>query len=262
MSKVTTRYEPGVPCWVDLMVPDQQAALDFYKDLFGWQGEIGPPESSGYSACTLHGKPVAGIMAKMPAQDGQPEPPTAWTAYLATEDVDAAAQAVTDNGGAVIVPSMDVMDLGRMAVAKDPSGAVFGLWQGKDFIGAQIVNEHGAVVWSELNTSDLGAAKAFYRNLGIETTPMEGAPGYQALNVSGRTIGGMQGLDNSPSGTPPHWMTYFAIDDTDSTVDALTKAGGSVLVPPFDMMAGRMAVVQDPQGATFALIMPVPSGNA
>jgi uncharacterized protein len=261
MPEVTERYEPGVPCWTDLMVPDQQSALNFYTDLFGWQGEIGPQETGGYSACTLHGKPVAGVMAAT-APDDQPTPPPAWTMYLATEDVDAAVHRITENGGAVMVPAVDVMDLGRMAVAADPMGAVFGLWQAKDFIGAQMVNEHGAVIWSELNTSDLEAAKSFYRSLGIETTPMEGAPGYHALSVGGRTVGGMQGLENSPSGTPSHWMTYFAVDDADSTVDALTRAGGSVLVPPFDMMAGRMAVVQDPQGAAFALIKPEPMGNA
>lgn len=261
MPEVTGPYQRGVPCWVDLMVPDQQAALDFYRDLFGWQGEIGPPETGGYTVCTLHGKPVAGIMAAMSA-DGGPTPPTAWTAYLATDDVDSDTQAVLDNRGTVMVPGVDVMELGRMAVAADPTGAVFGLWQAKEFPGSQVVNEHGAVIWSELNTSDVDAAQAFYRNLGIETTTMEGAPGYLAVNAGGRTVGGMQGLENSPSGTPSHWMTYFAIDDVDSAVDALTKSGGSVLVPPFDMMAGRMSVVQDPQGGTFALIKPVPPGNS
>jgi hypothetical protein len=240
------------------MVPDQQAALDFYRDLFGWQGEIGPPETGGYAVCSLHGKPVAGIMAAM-SPDGGPTPPTAWTVYLASDDADSDTQAVLENGGTVMVPGMNVMELGR--IAADPTGAVFGLWHAKEFAGSQIVNEHGAVVWSELNTSDLDAAKEFYRNLGIETTTMEGAPGYLAMKVGGRTVGGMQGLENSPAGTPSHWMTYFAIDDTDSTVDALVRAGGSVLVPPFDMMAGRMAVVTDPQGGAFALIKPIPMGN-
>src|SRR5436190_6981166 len=98
MPEVTERYEPGVPCWVDVMVPDQQAALNFYTDLFGWQGEIGPPEASGYSVCTLRGKPVAGIMATTTAEDQAPPPPV-WNMYLATQDVDAATQRITDNGG-------------------------------------------------------------------------------------------------------------------------------------------------------------------
>lgn len=253
MSEVTDPYESGTPCWVDLMVPDQQAALDFYCDLFGWQGEPGPPETGGYAVCTLNGKAVAGIGPAM-AQAGQPAPPTAWTSYLAAADADATAQAITNNGGSVLVPTMDVLTSGRVVVAADPTGAVFGLWQARDFIGSQVVNEPGSVIWSELNTADPDVAKAFYPALGVETAPMEGAPGYFSLKVAGRMVGGMQGLDNLPAGTPSHWMTYFSVGDTDSTVDALARAGGSVLKAPFDMMAGRMAVVQDPQGATFSVI--------
>jgi uncharacterized protein len=253
VSEVTGPYQSGTPCWADLMVSDQQAALDFYRDLFGWQGEIGPPEVGGYAVCTLNGKAVAGIMTAM-APDGQPTPPTAWTSYLAAADADATARTITGNGGTVMMPAMDVLTLGRMVVVADPTGAVFGVWQARDFIGSQVVNEPGAVSWSELNTSDPDAAKAFYPALGVEAAPMEGAPGYFSLTVAGRVVGGMQGLDNLPPGTPSHWMTYFSVDDTDSTVDALIQAGGSVLKPPFDGMAHRMAVVQDPQGGTFAVI--------
>ncbi|MFJ8311385.1 MULTISPECIES: VOC family protein [unclassified Streptomyces] len=260
MPVVTGPYAPGTPCWVDLMVPDQQAALDFYRDLFGWQGEVGPPETGGYAVCTLNGKPVAGIMAAMNPDGSKPDPmpPTVWTTYLAAADVDAAEKAITSNGGQVMMPAMDVMTLGRMTVASDPTGAAFGLWQAKDFPGAGIVNEPSAVVWNDLNTSDTDVASSFYSAvLGITAAPMEGADGYFALNVNGRTVGGMQALSNIP-GLPPeapsHWLTYFSVDDTDSTVDALVRAGGNVLKPPFDMMAGRMAVVQDPQGGVFAVI--------
>jgi hypothetical protein len=237
------------------MVPDQRAALDFYRGLFGWQGEPGPPETGGYAVCTLNGKAVAGIVPTM-APEGQPTPPTAWTSYLATGDADATAQAITDNGGGVLMPAMDVLTFGRMLVAADATGAVFGVWQARDFIGSQVVNEPGAVIWTELNTTDPDAAKAFYPALGIEVAPMEGAPGYFSLTVAGRMVGGMQGLDQFSTEIPSHWMTYFSVDDTDGTVDALTQAGGSVLKGPFDMMAGRMAVVQDPQGAAFAVIKP------
>ncbi|MGC0417136.1 VOC family protein [Embleya sp. AB8] len=263
MPVVTKPYLPGTPCWVDLMVPDQQAALDFYRDLFGWQGEVGPPETGGYAVCSLNGKPVAGIMKAM-SQDGGPTPPTAWTTYLAAADADATEAAVTKAGGTVLAPVMDVMTLGRMFIAADPTGAVFGVWQARDFFGAQVVNEPGAVIWSELNTSDTGAASTFgAAALGLSAAPMEGTDGkYYSLSAGGRVIGGMQGLDQLPPGTPSHWLTYFSVDDTDSTVDALVRAGGNVLMPPFDMMAGRMAVVTDPQGGAFAVInatAPAPS---
>ncbi|MFJ3902261.1 VOC family protein [Streptomyces sp. NPDC090025] len=252
-------YKAGTPCWIDLMVPDQQAALDFYCDLFGWQGEVGPAETGGYAVCTLKGQPVAGIMAAM-NPDGtvpDPMPPTVWTTYLATDDLDATAKAVAQAGGTVIVPPMDVMDLGRMAVVADPTGAVVGFWQRGTFDGARIVNEHGALVWNEVVTKDLPAASAFYSTVLPVTTAaseMPGAEGYIEYQVDGRAVAGMMDLNSFPEGVPPHWQAYFSVDDVDSIQAAAVRAGGTVLAPAFDMAAGRMAVLADPQGGPFSVI--------
>ncbi|MGW6913267.1 VOC family protein [Kitasatospora sp. NPDC054939] len=255
MPVVTAPYKPGTPCWVDLMASDQQAALDFYRDLFGWQGEVGPPEFGGYAVCSLNGKPVAGIMERS-APEGLPLPPVGWTTYLASEDADATGAAIAEHGGTIMYPVMEVGTTGRMLVAADPTGAVFGVWQPLEFIGAGVVNEPGALVWNELNTEDTEAAGTFYHKaLGLRPATIQGMEGYFSLNVHERTVGGMQPVaDYLPAGTPSHWMTYFSVDDTDSVVDALVKAGGSVVQPPFDMQSGRMAVVRDPQGAVFAVI--------
>lgn len=255
MPEVTGPYEPGTPCWIDLMVPDQQAGLDFYRDLFGWQGEIGPDEYGGYSVCTQKGKPVAGLMKAM-AMGDQPAPPTAWTTYFSVQDADATEAAVKANGGTVIMPASDVMTLGRMFVAADPYGAVFGVWQPRDFKGAEIVKEHGALAWNQLHSPDVAGAGAFYSAvLGVTAGPMPEMPEFTGFQVKGRTVGGVMGMENLPEGTPPHWLVNFAVDDTDSVVDALVHSGGSVLAPPFDMdKVGRMAVVQDPQGAVFAVV--------
>ncbi|MFJ9419044.1 VOC family protein [Streptomyces sp. NPDC101227] len=263
MPEVTAPYAPGTPCWVDLAAPDQQAAIDFYSGLFGWTGEIGPPETGGYTVCLLKDKPVAGIMAAIP-MGGQPAPPTVWTTYLTSPDADATEQAVGSAGGMVLMPAMDVMTIGRMFIAADPTGAVFGVWQPRDFPGAGIVNEHGAVIWNEINTTDRDAAAAFYETtLGIRTEPLEGAEGYFALSVNGRPVGGLQSMpEGVPAGTPSHWLTYFSVADTDETVAKLQEGGGSTLKPPFDMVAGRMAVVQDPQGAPFAVINPKPMNGS
>ncbi|NEA45073.1 VOC family protein [Streptomyces sp. SID10815] len=256
MPEVTSPYATGTPCWVDLMAKDQQAALDFYRDLFGWQGSPGPAGFGGYAVCELHGKAVAGIGPAM-APEGMPEPPTVWTSYLASTDAQATQDAVVAAGGTLLVPAMDVGGLGRMLVAADPQGAVFGVWQPGEFFGAGVVNEASALTWNELHTSDVPAATAFYGAVfGIEIEPLDGADAYWQLRVGGRTVGGVTLLANDPPGTPAHWLTYFAVDDVDSTADALVKRGGTVLAPPFDMMAGRMTVVADPQGAPFAMIKP------
>ena len=261
MPDMNGPYKPGTPCWIDLMVPDQQAAIDFYCDLFGWQGEIGSPETGGYAVCTLKGKPVAGIM-RASNPDGStptPMPPTVWTTYLSTDSIDATIAAATGAGGTVMMPAMDVMDIGRMAVITDPTGAVVGLWQPGSFDGAGIVNEPGALSWNELNTGDTKAAAAFYSAiLPITSAPSEmpGAEGYIEFSVAGRPVAGMMDLSALPAGVPPHWLPYFSADDVDSIQAAVVRAGGTVMAPAFDMVAGRLAVLADPQGGTFAVINP------
>ncbi|WP_103890048.1 VOC family protein [Actinacidiphila yanglinensis] len=252
-------YKPGTPCWIDLMVPDQQAAIDFYCDLLGWQGEIGPAEQGGYAVCTLKGKPVAGIMKAMNPDGTVPDPlpPTVWTTYLSTDTIDSTLKSVTEAGGTVLMGPMDVMDLGRMAVISDPTGAAVGLWQAGTFDGAGIVNEHGALIWNELVTADLQAAPAFYSSVLPVTTArseMPGAEEYIEFKVDGRAVGGIMDLSTLPSGVPPHWQPYFSADSVDEVQAAAVRAGGSVIAPAFDMAAGRMAVLADPQGGAFAVI--------
>ncbi|GAA0587774.1 VOC family protein [Streptomyces crystallinus] len=256
MSDVNSPYPPGTPCWIDLVAADQRAALDFYRGLFGWEGETGSPQTGGYTICTLDGKPVAGITTSI-SPDGGPARRTVWTTYFATSDVDASEKAIADSGGTVVSAGTDVRTLGRVSIDTDPTGAAFGLWQARDFLGARIVNEPGAFIWSELNTGDTDAAARFYSDvMGLTDAPLEGEEGYFGLAVDGRVVAGMQGLDKLPPGTPSHWLTYFAVEDTDTTADTATSTGGKVLKPPFNSSTGRMAVLQDPQGGKFAVITP------
>ena len=145
-----TSYAPGTPNWVDLAAEDIEASAAFYNDLLGWDvpERENSAEMGGYRRAESGGADVAGMMPLM--AEGQPP---GWTTYVAVEDADATAALVAENGGTVMAPPMDVMDLGRMAVFADPTGAVFGIWQAGTFIGAAKVNEPGAFGWNELNTA-------------------------------------------------------------------------------------------------------------
>jgi predicted enzyme related to lactoylglutathione lyase len=255
MAEITQPYTQGTPCWVDLMASDQQAAIDYYSDLFGWSGEIGPAEFGGYAMCTLRGKPVAGIGPAM-SMEGAPPPPTVWTTYLSVDNIEQTAAKVTANGGQLIVPPMQVGDQGHMMVCADPSGAVVGAWQRLQFMGAERVNEPGALTWNELNSRDLAAAMPFYTAVfGVTFESMPEMPSYRGMLAGGRVCGGAQQITEDMPGDPPsHWLTYFAVDDADSTVDAAVKARSNLLMPAFDSSAGRIAVLQDPQGAVYAII--------
>src|SRR3954470_3888698 len=156
-----TSYENGRPCWVDATTTDMAASQTFYEGLFGWQLTDLGEESGHYTMCDHRGKRVAALI---PRPDGDPAAPH-WATYIATDDLGATLQKVRAAGGSVTCEPMDVFESGRLAYAVDPTGAVFGLWQAKDFAGAQLVNEPSTWAWAELRTRDVPAAMAFYQAL-------------------------------------------------------------------------------------------------
>lgn len=252
-----TSYEPGTPCWIDAGTTDMAGARDFYGRLLGWTFEEGPPETGGYTLTKLRGRTIGGLMTLTPEQREQGIPP-AWTTYFATNDVDGSAKLIRDAGGAILAEPMDVMDLGRMLIASDPTDAVFGLWQANQFAGSELANEPGTLVWSELVTNDTARARDFYSavlSYGAEDVAMDDGPPYVTWQLDGRIIGGMKA---STDQMPARWTTYFAVADTDATVAAAQEAGGQVFNAPQDTPYGRMAVLADPVGAGFSVIQVAP----
>lgn len=251
-------YPAGVPSWVDIGVPDMDAAVAFYGGLFGWEFDEGTEETGGYRQARVNGRAVAGFGPQM-----NPGPPT-WSTYISTDDADAAAGRVVAAGGQVIMAPMDVMTFGRMAVCMDSTGAFFSLWQAGDHPGAQLVGEPGTLCWSELNNRNPDAAKAFYAEVfGWEfaDNPM-GDSFYTAWLLDGEGIGGMLPMvgPNWTEDIPNHWLVYFGVPDPDAACSRITELGGTVVMAPFDTPGGRIAVAADTAGAFFAVIDPARMG--
>ena len=244
----------GTVAWVDLQTPDLGQARRFYGELLGWSFVGGDDPNTGfYTTAQIRGRNVAG-MGKPPSKSTAP---SAWTVYLATDNADDAARRSRDAGGTLLMPPMDVMDHGRMAILSDPTGAVFGLWQAKQHGGAQVIDEPGAMTWHEVYTRDVTRAREFYAIVfGLEQKRLD-SPSleYWTLHKGDKTVGGvMQMTDAMPKDLPPHWNTYFAVADADAAAKKVTALGGRVMAPPFDTPYGRMAAVFDPLGAAFCII--------
>jgi predicted enzyme related to lactoylglutathione lyase len=254
-----TSYAPGIPCWVDLGSPDLDASVEFYKALFGWDADVAPQtEAGGYTMFSLNGKYVAA--GSPPQQEGMP---SFWTTYLASDDVDATAAKIRDAGGTVFMDPFDVFDSGRMTIAQDPTGATFGVWQAGNHIGAQLANEPGTMNWNECQTTDAGAAAAFYEQVfGVEVKdypPQPGMPPYRVIEVDGRGVAGIFEINERMGDTPPNWSTIFAVADTDETVARVKELGGTAMMEGMDLPEiGRLAVLQDPTGAVFQVLQPPP----
>jgi uncharacterized protein len=121
--------------------------------------------------------------------------------------------------------------------------------------------KHGTICWRELQTKDLSAAKAFYKELlGWELEQSKLSPiEYAEINVGGAAIGGMmelnEGFGEGWEHIPSHWGTYIAVDDCDAAFEAVKANRGNVFCPPFDAPnVGRMCLVSDPSGAHFSMI--------
>lgn len=258
MSEIT-QYTPGTFCWVEAGIADQQAAKGFYAQVFGWDMHDSPlPGGGSYTLLRKNGKEVGGLYQLSPAQKKMGVPPH-WLSYVAVASADEATKKATSLGAETLMGPFDVMTAGRMSVLKDPTGAVFALWQARQHIGSVLVNEPSAPTWNELATRDTKAARAFYTSLfgwGAEEQPM-GPMKYTVFKNGDRPAGGMYDMPKEWAEVPPHWMVYFAVDDCDGTAEKVMGLGGRVTAPPADIPnVGRFAILLDPQGAAFAVLKP------
>lgn len=244
-----TSHAPGTFSWADLSTSDPDGAKAFYTGLFGWDIEDNPiPEGGVYTMLSKGGKHAAALYG---AREGQPP---AWNSFVTVESADAAAAAAKQHGGAVEAEPFEVMDVGRMAVVQDPTGAYFSVWEPRASIGAERVNEPGALTHNQLDTSDPDRAQEFYAGVfGWRFEPVEGGDmPYWGIYNGDRANGGMMPLA-AEDGVPPHWLVYFGSDSVDDDAGRIGELGGTVIVPPMPIPGGRILVAQDPQGATFAL---------
>lgn len=256
-------YEPGVPCWVESIQPDPEAAMAFYRGVFGWEFE-GPGRMPGdppgaYYVARVRGREVAGVASLPPAAPGP-----AWQTHVRVADAEETAERARDAGGQVVAAPFDVAPAGRMAVLADPAGAVFCAWQPRSRQGAQLVNEPAAWSMSQLATPDPAGAAAFYGAvfgwttetfaLGETTITMFRLPGYVGGEpqqpVSREVVATMAPAEE---GAPARWSVDFWVHDVDAAAERAAAGGGAALVPPFDFPIGRSAVLADPSGLAFSV---------
>jgi predicted enzyme related to lactoylglutathione lyase len=254
------KYPIGSLCWIELATTDQSSAKEFYSNLFGWAPAdmpIGPDEA--YTMFKLAGRD-AGAAAYTLRKDQQSHGvPPHWAIYVAVESADAAANRVSQLGGKVIAPPFDVFDVGRMAVAQDPTGAAFCLWQAKQQPNA-ITGVDGTLCWADLSTPDPADAGKFYSSLlgwKLERSAHDSS-GYLHIKNGEQFIGGIPPTDHRTAG-PPHWLPYIQVSNCDAIAAKAKQTGASFHLEPMTMEGvGRMAVIADPQGAVFAIFQSMP----
>ena len=252
---ITTDFVPGSPYWIDLGVPDVQAAARFYGGVFGWEHEPMGEDSGGYGFFRKDGE-IVGAVGKLDEEGAE----AGWMLYFHVPDASAATEAVRGAGGIVRLAPTGIEGAGRFAQFTDPQGGQFAVFQPEGDVGLERVDKPDSLCWIELCTSDVEAAKEFYRTLfgwQIQGMPMPGGGGtYWITTPAGladeRMTGGLVESDGQPN-----WHPVFEVDDCDATAAKVTADGGTLTMGPDDAEGvGRLAVCEDPFGAEFVLLTP------
>jgi predicted enzyme related to lactoylglutathione lyase len=254
-----TQHAPGTFCWPELATLDQNGAKAYYTALLGWtvnDHDMGP--QGVYTVFQSDGADVAALYS-MRDEEKKMGPPH-WNAYVSVESADQAAAKAKQLGGTVIAEPFDVMDLGRMAVLQDPTGAFFEVWEGRKNIGVGKLDEPGALCWTELMTRDAARAADFYtRLLSWKTEKMQGVTGadYTVFKRGEKSAAGMMPMGPEMKEVPVHWLSYFMVQDCDAAVAKSQSLGGGLIMPGQNIPGtGRFAILKDPQGAPFGILGP------
>jgi len=245
-------YLPGTFNWADLATSDAKSAIAFYSSLFHWTARDISVGSGIFTMLFRNDKAVASLYQLSQQQRAQGIP-SHWMAYVAVASTDDTAAQVTQLGGQVLVAPFDILDLGRMALLLDPTGAPFAIWQAERHEGSQLVDQPGTIAWNDLMTPDPVRAAAFYTQLfGWQICAVEGETWIFSQN--GRLQAGLKRPSSNTDFAGPGWQVYFAVPDCEVSVATALALGGSVISSPTSRLMGRQAAMQDPQGATFCLI--------
>ncbi|MFF7864959.1 VOC family protein [Streptomyces qaidamensis] len=246
----------GHPCWVEVQVEHVERASAFYGQLFGWTYLDHGPDYQHYLTARLDGRAVADIGPR-PAGDTTGEP-SAWLVCFAVDSTDEAAEQITRAGGTVLLPPLDVGTHGRFAVAADPAGATFAVWQARAYAGTQIAGVAGSVVWHHCLSTDLEASLAFYADVFGHTVSRSSGPDgekHLLLELGGRPVAGIgEAGPDGPAEGSSHWRVRFGVADLDAALKTVLELGGTLHEGPFGTPQGRCARVADEQGTPFEVL--------
>ncbi|BDH05615.1 VOC family protein [Streptomyces seoulensis] len=243
----------GTPCWADAMFTDLEGAKRFYGEVLGWTFGESSSEYGNYTQAYADDKAVAAIVPPMPGQEGQSQ----WCLYFASPDAAATAAKIRDNGGEVLMGPMPVSDFGTMVIAREPSGAVFGVWQGDAHEGFEATATPGAYCWAEVLTREPEKTDAFlsgvfpYRVKEMADEHID----FRLFDVGADAVlGRMRMGEEFPPEVPSYVSVYFTVDDCDAAVARATEGGAVLRFGPMTSPFGRFAALTDPQGANFSVI--------
>jgi uncharacterized protein len=240
--------------WYEDMTRDPRGAIAFYSDVVGWKTE--PFQGTDYTMLVSPQGPLGGVM-KPPEEAAKEGARASWLAHVEVDDVDATVARARQLGARIYKEPTDIPTVGKFAVIADPQGAAISIFMPAGEMPLHDISKEGEFCWNELLTSDATAAFKFYSELFgwriIEEMDMGPMGTYRVFGVGDKRIGGIMTVPKDRP-MPPAWLYYVEAGDLDAALRRATTKGAKVLNGPMEVPGGgRIAQLEDPQGAAFAL---------
>lgn len=249
-----TAHPPGVFCWPELSTTDAAAATRFYQAVFEWEARAVEARGQRYTIFSAGEQDVSGSCVLRRADSDGPR----WNSSVSVENVDEAARRAEELGATLLRAPFDLLQVSRVAVVRDPQGAIVYLWQPRygwqprPPIATTRTTEPGALCWTELITTAPMQAEAFYTQLFGWSAHRFGD--YVEFLRGREPVAGMLKTPPGRGAEGSHWLPYFTVADVDDAVQIARRHFGTILGRPMDIpLIGRSAVLRDPQGATFGI---------
>lgn len=242
-----TSFDRGMPNWVDVMVANQEQQHDlraFLTTLFDWSWEVSGEETGYYAQALSGGAPVMGLGVGE-GMAGQA------TVYFNAPSIDDALAKATELGASVLMPKMQVMELGAMAMLRDPAGATFGFWEPGTFTGFGKMHEYNAPGWFDHVSSDPARDANFYSALSGHqvSSPGEGMTILQNGDAWYASLSHAQGEE------PATWKPIYVVDSLARIHETVPRHGGAILIESMPVPGSALCVFTEPVNGTPMTVM-------
>ena len=259
----------GKIVWHDLLTNTPEQSRRFYGEMFGWEFEkpgtvLGFGGDDTYMLIRHEGRLVGGMLDTNAFREG--ENISQWITTVSVDDIDAAVQRVSAQGGRTETPPTSVGSRGRIAIAEDSTGALFAMIETSEGDPGDRVPGHNEWLWDEVWTDDVEQATSFYQAvLGFDYTDHDiddSDRNYRVLTMGETARAGVLAMPFED--VQSVWVNYIRVEDPVALTARAQELGGRVLVDAQERaIGGIVALVAGPSGAGIALqTWPLESGEA
>jgi uncharacterized protein len=261
VNRNSVAAEPSPFVWYELHTPDAAAAAAFYSPVLGWSTQDAGIPNRKYTRVCVERTPVGGLLEKAATGFTSGEG-ARWMGYIGVHDVHLYSKLVLQAGGVVHRAAEEIPGVGTFAVAADPQGAIFTLFQppaGMTRPEQPAACTPGMPAWHELAATNQELAFQFYTGLfgwtKADAFDMGPDSVYQIFAAGSQPIGGMMTVPNPPHGAG--WLFYFSVQEIGAAIDRVKQNGGVMLYGPSVVPGGQqIAHCRDTQGAFFGIVGP------